>query len=119
MIVGRGRKRSGQENSSAPDYPRVVFDLRPGNNLDIVVSWPRDADVEPLAQLLAHLNEGKLAGPISTAIVIHAAMTDQKQKGAQLFAAVQKSVKEQSRGEEDPVVPPTQAGRLNMKVFHS
>jgi hypothetical protein len=105
----------------APINPKITFELIDGNNLDITVDWPEGSDVESFGYLLAAITQGRMLGPISAAVAVFSARTGRKEQGSVISSILKQAQKPAPVGEvedeDDPLVCPTQAIRMNLKMF--
>lgn len=120
-MIKEGNGRRGDTHFPAPINPKITFELIDGNNLDITVDWPEGSDVESFGYLLAAITQGKMLGPISAAVAVFSAKTGRKEQGSVISSILKQAQKATAvtveRDEDDPLVCPTQAIRMNLKMF--
>jgi hypothetical protein len=105
---------------SSPN-PKITFELIDGQNLDIAVDWPEGSDVESFGYLLAAITQGKMLGPISAAVAVFSARTGRKEQGSVISSILKKAGSAAApvadEDDDEPLVCPTQAIRMNLKMF--
>jgi hypothetical protein len=88
-----------------------------GDHLRITADWAPGADLSAFTAVLVDLCRGKLDDGVIGALAVHASNVGEPEKAQRAASALQRGGKREGRDEDDPVVCPTQAIRVNMRAF--
>lgn len=110
------KDRDGRQGG-APPGPRITLQLVEGNQLRIATHWDKGEEVDLFAQLLLYLCQGKLTSSVAASVVLHAAKVGELEKGSLINSVLQQVQQAPDGDEDEPLVCPTAAIRMNMKPF--